>query len=117
MINLLEERFENPLSSGTTPTPRENFSMQLISKRLFIFGGFQEGGVMNDLYSIDMISLVWSKVETQGPQPTARQGMASARVGKKIYVSSGCDFRAEKCYTDTYILDIDSLWWTRIDNK
>jgi hypothetical protein len=117
IINILEERFENPLTTGTPPSPRENFAMLLIYKRLFIFGGFQEGGVLNDLMSIDMISFIWTPVETQGPQPSPRQGMASVRVGKKIYIASGCDFRVEKCYTDTYVLDTQSLWWTKIDNK
>jgi N-acetylneuraminic acid mutarotase len=117
IINILEERFESPLTTGTQPTPRENFSMTLIQKRIYLFGGFQEGGVLNDLNSIDLLSFTWTKVETQGPAPTARQGMASVRVGKKIYISSGCDFRAQKCFTDTFVLDVDSLWWTKIDNK
>jgi N-acetylneuraminic acid mutarotase len=90
--------------------------MILINKRIFVFGGFQEGGVLNDLFSIDLLAFTWTKVDTQGPAPNPRQGMSSARVGKKIYISSGCDFRENKCYTDTYILDADSLWWTKVNN-
>jgi hypothetical protein len=92
--------------------------MSLINNRIFIFGGFQEGGVLNDLYSIDVISWEWKTIQSQGPVPPPRQGMASARVGKKIYITGGCDYRQQQCYTDTYILDTDSLWWTKIeDNK
>ena len=88
-----------------------------INSRIYIFGGFQEGGVLNDFYSIDLITLTWTGVKTQGPVPSPRQGMASTRVGKKIYVTGGCDFRNQLCYLDTFILDTDSLWWTKVENK
>ncbi len=91
--------------------------MNLINKRIYLFGGFQEGGVLNDLYSIDLLSWNWIKIDTQGPSPSPRQGMGSIRVGKKLYIISGCDYRLQKCYPDTYILDIDSLWWSKIEDK
>jgi len=37
-----------------------------INKRIFIFGGFQEGGVLNDLYSMDMISFIWVEMKPEG---------------------------------------------------
>jgi N-acetylneuraminic acid mutarotase len=117
VINIYQERFEHPLASGKAPSPRENFSFIRINSRIYLFGGFQEGGVLNDLHSIDMLTWTWSKVKTQGPMPPARQGMASARVGRKIYLAGGCDFRKTKCFTDTFYLDVDSFWWTKIENK
>lgn len=117
VVNILEERFEFPLASGKGPTPRENFSMVKINSRIFLFGGFQEGGVLNDFFSLDLITWTWTKVKTQGPVPPARQGMASTRVGKKIFVTGGCDYRKNKCYTDTFYIDTDSLWWTKVENK
>jgi N-acetylneuraminic acid mutarotase len=117
LINLLDERFETPLVSGNPPNPRENFSMIKINNRVYIFGGFQEGGVLNDMYSIDLMTLTWTPVKTEGPIPPARQGMASTRVGKKIYIVGGCDFHNKICYPDTYILDTDSLWWTKVENE
>jgi N-acetylneuraminic acid mutarotase len=116
-INILEERFENPLTSGNKPSGRENFSMEIVNSRIFIFGGFQEGGVLNDMYSLDLITLTWETLQPQGPTPPQAQGMASCRVGKKIYITSGCDYRKQSCYTDTYIFDLDTLWWTKIENK
>jgi N-acetylneuraminic acid mutarotase len=91
--------------------------MIFINNRIFIFGGFQEGGVLNDVHSLDLLSWEWTQVKTEGPIPPARQGMAFSRVGKKIYFTGGCDFRQGSCYTDTYILDTDSLWWTKVENK
>jgi N-acetylneuraminic acid mutarotase len=91
--------------------------MSFINNRIYIFGGFQEGGVLNDLYSIDLLTWSWIKINPQGPIPKPRQGMASMTVGKKIYIVSGCNFREQKCYSDTYILDTESLWWTKIEDK
>jgi hypothetical protein len=117
VVNILEERFEFPLASGKGPSPRENFSFVKINSRIFLFGGFQEGGVLNDFFSLDLITWTWTKVKTQGHVPPARQGMASTRVGKKIFLTGGCDYRKSKCYTDTYYIDTDSLWWTKVENK
>ena len=117
MINLVEERFETPLAVGKPPSPRESFSMVIINNRIFIFGGFQEGGVLNDLYTIDLMIWTWTPVRTQGPTPPPRQGMGFSRVGKKIYFVGGCDFRKQICYTDTFILDTETLWWTQIENR
>ena len=40
--------------------------MMKINKRIFIFGGFQEGGVLNDLYSMDMIAFIWVVLTPDG---------------------------------------------------
>ncbi len=40
--------------------------MILINKRVFIFGGFQEGGVLNDIYSIDLITYIWDVLKPEG---------------------------------------------------
>ena len=91
--------------------------MELINNRIYLFGGFQEGGVLNDLNTLDIITWTWLKVNTQGPIPSPMQGMAHTKVGKKMYITSGCDYRLQTCYKDTYILDTDSQWWTRIEDK
>jgi N-acetylneuraminic acid mutarotase len=117
VINLLEDRFENPLTTGAPPSPRESFSTVFANDKMYIFGGFQEGSVLNDIYTLDINSWTWKKLITKGPIPPPRQGFGSTRVGKKIFVSGGCDFNQQKCFTDTFYLDLDSLWWTKIENK
>lgn len=88
-----------------------------INKRLFIFGGFQEGGVLNDLYSMDLISLIWVKLSPDGPAPSPRQGMGVEKYGQKIFITGGCDYRLNKCFDDSYILDMESQWWMKIENR
>ena len=117
IINIIEQRFENPLTTGNPPSARESFAMEFINGNIYIFGGFAEGAVLNDIYKLDLSTLTWSAVITQGPRFPERQGFASARVGQKLYITGGCDFRQQLCYTETYILDIETLWWTKVENS
>lgn len=97
-----------------TPSPRENFAIAFQNKRLWIFGGFQQGGVVNDVYSIDTISYKWLKVETQGSSPKPRQGPAYVRAGNRLYIAGGCDPRTNSCFNDFHILNLESLFWTEV---
>ena len=65
-IDTINERFEKVKFFGHTPSPREDFAMILINKRIFIFGGFQEGGVLNDIYTIDLITFIWDVLKPEG---------------------------------------------------
>ena len=117
MINILEEKYEKPITTGKRPSSRENFGMVFINNKVFIYGGFQEGGSLNDLYFLDTLTWTWEVLSPQGPLPSLEQGSAVLRVGHKIYVVGGCDFRQKKCTQDTFYFDTDTQWWTKIENK
>lgn len=117
ILNLIDKKFEKPIVKGNLPSKRENYGMLYLNNRVWLFGGFQEGGVLNDLYSIDTYNWTWTIVETSGPKPPASQGMSITRVGKKLYVTGGCDVRRKKCFSGLYVLDTDSLWWKEFPNK
>jgi hypothetical protein len=40
--------------------------MILINKRIFIFGGFQEGGVLNDIFTLDLTTFIWETLKPEG---------------------------------------------------
>lgn len=63
---MLDESVKKLETNGSIPSPREEFAMMKINKRIFIFGGFQEGGVLNDLYSMDMITFTWVALSPDG---------------------------------------------------
>jgi len=65
-IDTINEKIEKVTFTGNPPTPREEFAMILISKRIFIFGGFQEGGVLNDFFTIDLITNIWDILKPEG---------------------------------------------------
>jgi len=43
--------------------------------------------------------------------------MGVERFGKKIIISGGCDYRKHECLSDSYILDTETMWWTKIENE
>ncbi len=65
-IDTLNERIEKVKFTGNAPSPREDFAMILINKRIFVFGGFQEGGVLNDILTIDLITFIWDVLKPEG---------------------------------------------------
>lgn len=90
--------------------------MILIEKNIFIYGGHQSGIVYNDLWKLNMINLLWEKVNISGFIPQAYQGLTGERVGKKLYVTGGCDYENKFCNKDTYILDTVTLHWTKLSD-
>lgn len=117
IINTQEERYEYPLTTGSPPSPREDFGMALVGSKIIIYGGFNESGALNDLYRIDMLNLTWNKVQTGGSTPSPKRGVESTRVGNRIYITGGCDYSQQICFTDTFYLDTDSFIWTKLGDK
>ena len=85
--------------------------MTLIEKTIYIYGGHNSDMVFNDIYTLNKITLVWEKVKINGYIPPAFTGIAGARVGKKIYISGGCDIPSNKCNSDTFVFDTDNSSW------
>ena len=40
--------------------------------------------------------------------------MASIALGDKVYITGGCDYRKNKCYSDTYVYDINKKEFSKI---
>lgn len=110
-------RFERPLVIGLPPSSRQNFGMSLYKEKVWIYGGFSETTPLNDLYSLDIDNWLWKQVDTTGEKPLALAGAISTKVGNKLYVTGGCDKISQKCFSETYSIDLDILKWKKIDIK
>lgn len=115
IIDLVNQQFNFDISTmGLAPSPRESFVFQSINNKIVLFGGFHEGGVLNDLYFLNLTSLAWETIKPITPSPPPMAGMASTVIGNKIYITGGCDYRSRKCGSSTFIFDTDALSWTTI---
>jgi len=85
----------------------------IFDTKIYIYGGFKDTS-LNDLYSINLMNLVWTKETQSGTIPPLLRGFSFVRVGTKLFITGGCDFEAKKCFTDTYYLETKTLWWTKI---
>ena len=111
MINLMEMRYEKPLVIGKPPSSRQSFGITLYKDKIWVYGGFTESSVLNDLYSLDTNNWLWKKIDTSGIIPEALTGSIVTRVGKNLYLTGGCDKIKQKCFNSTYRFNLDKGIW------
>ena len=59
----------NPNCTGSVPIPRRQHATTLVNDKVWLYGGKDvDDRPLDDLYELDMCSLVWTQIQT--PQPT-----------------------------------------------
>ncbi|XP_013881614.1 host cell factor 2 [Austrofundulus limnaeus] len=117
-----------PDTKGGGPCPRESHTAVahsgLGSSRLYVFGGM-EGGRLNDLWQLDLSSMVWSTPVTRGSAPLPRSLHSANVIGNKMFVFGGwvlvpgsekrVSAEAEwMCTNSLNVLNLDSMCWQRL---
>ena len=59
--NISANEWEWPETNGHTPSPRAAFAGFRISSRVYVFGGRLRETRMNDLYFLDLETMIWSE--------------------------------------------------------
>ncbi|MEQ2290956.1 hypothetical protein AMECASPLE_008448, partial [Ameca splendens] len=81
-----------PDTKGGGPSARESHTCVafagLGSPKLYVFGGMH-GCRLNDLWQLDLNSMVWSKPEISGSTPLPRSLHSANVIGNKMYVFGG----------------------------
>ncbi|XP_048234798.1 acyl-CoA-binding domain-containing protein 6 isoform X2 [Ricinus communis] len=97
--------------TGTGPSPRCNHVAALYDdKMLLIFGGTSKSRTLNDLYSLDFETMVWSRIKIQGFHPSPRAGCCGVLCGTKWYIGGGGS--RKKRHSETLIFDIVKVEWS-----
>lgn len=104
-------------TAGEAPTPRELHSFNIRGKAGYMYGGFHSGGVSSELYVLDLELMTWSRPADDGYLPEGREGHISAIISEYLYIFGGCDFGLNTCYNYIYVLDLLSLWWTKLQHR
>lgn len=109
--------WEHPVPTGQIPLARESHSLNLVRRKLVLFGGYTaEGRCAADVHVYDVDSQAWHAMESWGDAgPAARQAHSAARHGTKLIIAGGCDVAEARptCYNDVWILDTDGMQWTQ----
>ncbi|KAL6623333.1 hypothetical protein ACP70R_033212 [Stipagrostis hirtigluma subsp. patula] len=96
---------------GAGPSPRSNHVATLYDDRiLLIFGGHSKSKTLNDLYSLDFETMVWSRVKAHGPHPSPRAGCSGALCGTKWYIAGGAS--KKKRHAETWVFDVLQSKWS-----
>jgi hypothetical protein len=101
--------------TGTSPpgnTGRVWSSAVIYNNNMYVFGGWIGTDSRNDVYKLDLSTLVWSQITTTGTPPAKRYGQSSIiDTSFNMYVFGG--WGAAR-YNDVYKLDLSTLVWSQI---
>lgn len=93
------------------PGARAAHSCDVISGKLFMFGGWNGKRALNDLHVLDTEDMKWYEPETTGRIPACRNNHTTAVVDSKIYVHGGHD--GLQWLNDLYLLDTHTMNWVK----
>ncbi|XP_059894613.1 host cell factor 2 [Gadus macrocephalus] len=112
-----------PETKGGRPAARESHTAVAYagrgSPKLFIFGGMQ-GRRLDDLWQLDLDSMVWSAPLTKGPRPLARSLHSANIIGNKMFIFGGWVPYSEPaktkgaewiCTNSLHALNLDTMSW------
>ncbi|XP_072311077.1 host cell factor 2 [Eucyclogobius newberryi] len=114
-----------PETKGAGPSARESHTAVVYtglgSSKLYVFGGMQ-GARLDDLWQLDLDTMVWSVPETRGGRPFPRSLHTANVIGNKMYVFGGWmpipDTERDKvvgtewiCTDSLSVLNLDTLSW------
>lgn len=114
-----------PDTKGAGPIARESHTAVaytgLGSPKLYIFGGMQ-GSRLDDLWQLDLDTMVWSMPEARGSRPLPRSLHSANVIGNKMYVFGGWvpipESEKDKaigtdwiCTNSLSVLNLDTLSW------
>ncbi|PSS33954.1 Acyl-CoA-binding domain-containing protein [Actinidia chinensis var. chinensis] len=97
--------------TGPVPSPRYNHVAALYDdKMLLIFGGASKAKTLNDLYSLDFETMIWSRIKIRGFHPSPRGGCCGVLFGTKWYIAGGGS--RKKRHSETLVFDVLKYEWS-----
>ncbi|XP_054656817.1 host cell factor 2 isoform X2 [Dunckerocampus dactyliophorus] len=117
-----------PETKGGGPTARESHTavayVGLGSPKLFIFGGMQ-GRRLDDLWQLDLNTMMWSVPDTSGSTPLPRSLHSATVIGNKMFVFGGWIPVPESekqnasgikwiCTNSLSVLNLDTMSWQHL---
>uniref|UniRef100_A0A061SA78 Acyl--binding domain-containing protein 4-like n=1 Tax=Tetraselmis sp. GSL018 TaxID=582737 RepID=A0A061SA78_9CHLO len=98
--------------SGTPPPQLGGHTATIIGSCLYVFGGEDNSRRLSDeLFVLDLESMVWSKPETKGRKPSPRCAHVAAGFGGRYLLIFGGGSVAH-CYQDLHVLDVEDMSWS-----
>ncbi|KAL1803792.1 hypothetical protein ACET3Z_032439 [Daucus carota] len=98
-------------SKGTIPCPRSNHVAALHEdKTLLIFGGATKSRTLNDLFSLDFETMIWSRIKIRTFHPSPRAGCCGVLFGTKWYIAGGGS--RKKRHAETLVFDVLKQEWS-----
>ncbi|GJP40533.1 hypothetical protein CLOM_g205 [Closterium sp. NIES-68] len=100
---------------GQIPCARGGHSTAKVGSTVWVFGGEDsKRRLLNDVYSLDLTTFVWDKLETTGTPPVPRAGH-TATVYNEHYLTIFGGGSHSVCFNDVHVLDLDAAEWSHAE--
>jgi len=103
-----------PREPGKTPHYSKHTCVN-VNNKVYSFGGFDGFSGIFDLAVYDPTTGNWTNEVATGEVPRSRSNHAAACIGNKMYIFGGLLQKKLVDVNDFYVLDTDSLVWTKIE--
>ena len=95
------------------PPPIDNHSAVVHNHEMVVFGGFIGGSRCNQVFTLNLPSLVWSAPATSGTAPSPRSGHTAMVYNSTMIVYGGCNDDGAKL-NDVWKLNLPSYMWEKM---
>ena len=100
-------------AAGSVPGPRESHSITPIGPKLYVFGGFDGGRVLNDLHVFDSHAGLWTQLVHTGISPAARAGHTATALGVPAHLVVFGGANSSRRFADVQLFDTTDDHWTK----
>jgi N-acetylneuraminic acid mutarotase len=117
-LDLVSYTWTQITTSGTPPPPVNGHSAVYdpVDHRMLVFGGGIDGGILNDVYELDLDSYAWSLLSTIGEKPSPRWDHCAVYNSQDhtMVIFGGRDLHV--AFNDLWVLDLSTLVWQKIES-
>ena len=99
--------------TGTAPGARSAPATVVHESSMFVFGGYDGGRSLNDLFRFDLGSCEWAQVRVTGVPPTPRGGHTAVVHGGAMYAFGGKSGRSP--FNDLHAFNFEGAKWESVN--
>lgn len=112
-FDLTEISYKEVKTTGSIPEPRTDHSSCMVDNQMAIIGGVTAKNVyLDEIYLLNLDSMIWTKVNAKGEYPSPRTGHGCAFYKDNIFILGGHE-EASKDVTKLYCLDTKAGVWRK----
>jgi N-acetylneuraminic acid mutarotase len=113
VFDSLNKAWKRLETSGEIPSPRAGHTATLVGERsIFVYGGGTIAGPTNDLFILDIVSLVWVRPFCKGTAPRPRISHSAAVLMQDQLIIFGGG-TMNRVFDDLHIFDVNHAVWSR----
>lgn len=113
MLNLDIMAWNNLVTTGHGPGPRDSHSAVVVEHKMIVFGGTNGTKKVSDIHILDLRSRVWSRPNCKGVAPSPRESHTATLVGdEKLVIFGGSGEGGANYLNDLHVLDLKTMCWS-----